>query len=486
MQATVIMPPVDEHDTEGSLHSRGGSQASMYPVEPFSPHDMPLLQQSDSSRDDTVDVSTHNLMPPTNGDSIAMRSVDTLDSSEDLSSSQRLNPPSGLDPRGEAPPYFESVPPGEPDASQYDAGNGAQGIPTTTPELTTSSSADESPIAPVHERRRSGFRTFLHALSNPMGGTTVRPPIPPTPQEPQGPRHTRANSGLSVVSSDASHAREGSRSRSRLSHRPSQSGSGSMLNTPSAFRTISRQRSTNTLNSNHLNSPSLISLNSISSPLTHTLVRSEFTYPKSGPTPEQLKLISSRESFARFGMPYGADAIAYAASTSRQELDPPPDFDAPSSSGFPRTETGSSSATQHSDSPLSPLAETDAVPENAEASPSPIPTQSTGDNSSSAVTQSSGAAAASKDPPQLVVPPTSFKSPLNPIRSESRASSMRSYATAAESLLPSGDGLEPESESPHHPEPQSPSTPKVTSGVVGEAPEPTLTQEAMLITGQAM
>ena len=33
----------------------------------------------------------------------------------------------------------------------------------------------------------------------------------------------------------------------------------------------------------------MISLNSISSPLTHTVVRTEFTYPKTGLTPEQLK-----------------------------------------------------------------------------------------------------------------------------------------------------------------------------------------------------
>jgi hypothetical protein len=88
-------------------------------------------------------------------------------------------------------------------------------------------------------------------------------------------------------------------------------------------------------NLNNLNSPSLISLASISSPLTHTATRTEFTYPKAGPTPEQLKLISSRESFGRFGVPYGPDAVAFAASTSRHDLSiPPPDFDTPGSPGL--------------------------------------------------------------------------------------------------------------------------------------------------------
>lgn len=104
-------------------------------------------------------------------------------------------------------------------------------------------------------------------------------------------------------------------------HRPSHSASGSLLS-----MNLPRKKSTATLNSTrNLTSPSSLSVNSISAPLTHTLVRTEFGYPKSGPTPEQLRLISSRESIARFGRPYGPDAIAFAASTSRQEL--PPDFE---------------------------------------------------------------------------------------------------------------------------------------------------------------
>ncbi|TFY60936.1 hypothetical protein EVJ58_g4823, partial [Rhodofomes roseus] len=73
-----------------------------------------------------------------------------------------------------------------------------------------------------------------------------------------------------------------------------------------------------------LTSPSTLSVHSISAPLTHTVIRTELTYPRTGPTPDQMKLLASVESFKRFGMPYGPDAIAFAASTSRVDLLPPP------------------------------------------------------------------------------------------------------------------------------------------------------------------
>jgi hypothetical protein len=52
-------------------------------------------------------------------------------------------------------------------------------------------------------------------------------------------------------------------------------------------------------------------------PLTHALVRSDFRFTKAGPTPEQLKLISSPGSFVRFGVPFGPDVIAYASRSRR-------------------------------------------------------------------------------------------------------------------------------------------------------------------------
>ncbi|KAH8829168.1 hypothetical protein DL96DRAFT_1034079 [Flagelloscypha sp. PMI_526] len=173
------------------------------------------------------------------------------------------------------------------------------------------------------------------------------------------------------------------------------------------FRTISRQRSSHTLNSNNLSSPSVISLNSISLPLRETLVKSDFVYPSSGPTPEQVKLISSRESFSRFGKPYGADAIAYAASRSRIEfMGAPPEFeDASFDTGLPRTSSVEVSEESHADLRITP-SEHPAVP------PSPAPPTA--------------------DP---APPPTSFRMPVEPLgRSESRASTMTgvSFRTAQE------------------------------------------------------
>ena len=121
-------------------------------------------------------------------------------------------------------------------------------------------------------RRLSGFRSMLHTLTNP----NARPIIPPNPQEPpeNSSGHNRVGSGLSVTSLTSQEIHQGrERGASRASHRPSHSGSGSMMHT--ALRTLSRQKSHQTLNSGQFNSPSMISLNYISAPLTHTLTRTE-------------------------------------------------------------------------------------------------------------------------------------------------------------------------------------------------------------------
>lgn len=61
---------------------------------------------------------------------------------------------------------------------------------------------------------------------------------------------------------------------------------------------------------NRLTSPSSTSISSanISSPLAHTATRTDFRFPKSGPTPDQVKFLSSRETLGRFGVPFGEDA----------------------------------------------------------------------------------------------------------------------------------------------------------------------------------
>ncbi|KAG6907044.1 hypothetical protein DXG01_010815 [Tephrocybe rancida] len=407
--ATVVMEPLSE-EREESLHSRNHSQASQYPSMPATPIDAPLLQESDSSGY----VSAQLMRPP--GDVMPRRSMETLNTSEEGSS---LAP--AYDDRGEAPAYFEAV-----------------------DNISTSVSTDPSSPEPV-PARRSGFRTLLHSIPNRLSMYNSG--------------HTRTQSSFSMVSSENTHGGRET-SQSRASHRPSASGSGSLLNlTP--FRTLSRQS-----NVNNLTSPSLISLNSISAPLSHTLTRTEFTYPKSGPTPEQLKLISSRETFARFAVPYGADAIAYAASASRQDLDdvPPPDFDAPTpgSAGPSRLRASSTAAdTVYMDDPstsssmdASEIGETSILtsmsrrlstlpsspnPESESSAPNPLQVPLP----SSPVAPETAPQTQPEITP-LILPkpstlaglsPTSFRAPSAfGEYPESRASSVTSFATAAESL----------------------------------------------------
>ncbi|KAG5644669.1 hypothetical protein DXG03_007968 [Asterophora parasitica] len=408
--ATVVMEPLSEEGEE-SLHSRNNS-SSQYPPLPGTPLDEPLLE-NDSAAD---------LFRP-------RQSLETLDSSEEASSLMRSPT---HDPRGEAPPYFEAI-----DLAP------AQTSPLASASLPASS----------EPARRSGFRTLLHNLPNrlSMHGSS------------HAPSHSRADSSFSVASSDHVHGRE--TPQSRASHRPSVSGSGSLLSL-APFRSLSRQKSINNMN---LTSPSLISLNSISSPLTHTLTRTEFTYPKSGPTPEQLKLISSRESFARFGRPYGADAIPFAASASRQDLEdiPPPDFDsevhpAPGSAGPSRLRTMSNAQELQEDSGQDePVLASSSTPAPRGASMREnSPAAAEADTVSSAldpfqIPLPSSPKAIEEPPPieaELALlalpkhstqaslalgPPTSYRAPSTfEERSESRASSLASFATAAESMAP--------------------------------------------------
>ena len=289
VEGTIMLSATVAEEEDSSLISRDRSQVSRYtPMATPTTNEMPFLHDVEDSGD---------LSLPTLLSSDARRP--SLDSSlQETGSLMRVDsnlPEESPDPRGEAPAYFEVV----------DQESNPE-LPTTQP----SSEQSETLPEPESQQRRSGFRTFLNRMSK-MSHV---------------PEHRRAESDQSSTSNG--HRPSRSIQSHTSSHRPSQSGSGLSM-----FRTLSRQRSIQTLNSSvHLNSPSLISLNSISSPLSHTLVRTEFTYPKSGPTPEQLKVISSRENFSRFGVPYGADAIAFAASSSRQDLEPPPpDFEASSS-----------------------------------------------------------------------------------------------------------------------------------------------------------
>ncbi|KDQ13779.1 hypothetical protein BOTBODRAFT_175210 [Botryobasidium botryosum FD-172 SS1] len=306
------------------------------------------------------------------------------------------------DPRGAAPAYFEVV--GEEEMRQIGHGRTASVplvsvtapaardadadmttvpiTPTPVPSLPQSQSAP-STVARGPTARFSGIRNLFGHRANAGSqdisagaGTTSAPgqPISQTATststntpEPQSQRGTRSPLGHRMTlsnstntssghghsaSSSSGHARGSSSILSHINNiRPRSTATSSNL----LARARSRHSSTIDLSlpgapgtsgmPNAQQNASQISLGglSISAPLTHTLLRTEFAYPKNGPTPEQLAFVSSRESLGRFGVPFGADAVRAAAMSSSAALataaasssgqgaggeDPPPfDFD---------------------------------------------------------------------------------------------------------------------------------------------------------------
>ncbi|THH11139.1 hypothetical protein EW146_g8142 [Bondarzewia mesenterica] len=275
---TIIMPSVEETDSESIGHSRNDSHSSsIYATIPTHAHvQTPLLHGDENHDHDNANESS----PRTPGD-------EGNDSSAAL-----LQESDVVDPRGEAPAYFEVIGDlSENDLSRMQSTETAPGLRAPSWKRTSS----------PHARDNSGPAVSLESDES-AGRPSISGARPSTATRPS-------------------------------THRPSLSGTGSMFSIASSpLRPMSRSRTRSNSNFNQtrvpLTSPSTISISSISAPLSHTLTRTDFVYPKSGPTPEQLKLISSREAVGKFGVPYGADALAYVASTSRLDLHgPPPEFD---------------------------------------------------------------------------------------------------------------------------------------------------------------
>ncbi|KAG8216017.1 hypothetical protein J3R82DRAFT_8010 [Butyriboletus roseoflavus] len=282
------------------------------------------------------------------------------------------------DPRGEAPSYTEAV-------------SAMTTISLNGPEPNSVSS---NAVVPPSRATGTGRLRFSFLKHNPFSSHNNASGAPSPPIRSESPSlHVRSGSALSRFSSRESHESHHSRVPSR-NHNLSRSHSRSNSN---LFRTF------------HSHSPGLhagsstISLDSISAPLTHTLKRAEFYAPKGGLlTPEQVKLITSREALERFGMPYGPDAVA-AFSLSRERLaetGPPPDFESATGEHQERADaSGSGDATeavaQGSDTPDPYL---EAAPPHS-TSLTPHPSLSHGSD----------------------------------VRADSRTSSVTSYATAPES-----------------------------------------------------
>ncbi|KAH9988076.1 hypothetical protein BJV74DRAFT_839909 [Russula compacta] len=316
----VVMPSVrEDEDESANSHSHNLSQAS-YDIVNDDPHAQTPLLGTDEPNETTHERQNSNThIPPT---------VDISDARYNDPSSPLRRNPNFADPRGEAPPYFEVV-------------GDLPDITATYGDLARVDTTDTLPMAPdtlpattssVPTRRRSMFRGLIDAASRALSTphSSVHPLPIPRPSRDMTVSPPPRPSNLSNRPRGTPSPRGG--------HRTVPS-SGSVLSfTSSAFgRTISRTRSRSVTNTAaDLCSPSTLSITSISAPLTHTVVRTDFVYPRSGPTPEQLKLISSVESVSKFGVPYGPDAVAYASASLVNLHGPPPGFEEhPSTDGLP-------------------------------------------------------------------------------------------------------------------------------------------------------
>lgn len=234
------MPPLAE-DGETSAHSRNNSDE--YLDVPASPNNMPLLHNDD----DSAVLSNHDSQPPgegmpvrqsmpSPGESTSLMRVET---NRTTTSSEE-----SVDPRGNTPAYFEVV------DLTYEQPEVA------SPPVPQASSAVPEPAT----NRRS---TFLSLFSS-RGNSNHRASVV---DNARAPSHIR-NDSLMSMSSQGHDPSTGLPRVTTSSHRPSQSGSGSLL----SISNLRRKKSTNTLNSvGNLASASTLSVNSISAPLTHTL-----------------------------------------------------------------------------------------------------------------------------------------------------------------------------------------------------------------------
>ncbi|KAG9313782.1 hypothetical protein JVU11DRAFT_6142 [Chiua virens] len=261
----------------------------------------------------------HSAMPHDHRRSADGRSLSSAGSEAELLAAHTRG--ISTDPRGEVPSYAEAVsaPEGMTTISLNDPEpNHAVSHPAVPP---LSHTADSSPAG--RGRARFSFLGHVpfssHHPHHHTGDTAPTTNDPTTLMRSESPaQHIRSGSQLSRFSSRESHETHHSRAPSRNNLRRSQSRSNSNL-----FRTFRTHPS-----GVHAGS-STISLDSISAPLTHTATRAEFHAPRGGLlTPEQIKLITSREGLERFGVPYGPDAVAFSMSKERlAEMGPPPDFE---------------------------------------------------------------------------------------------------------------------------------------------------------------
>ncbi|KLO12490.1 hypothetical protein SCHPADRAFT_941153 [Schizopora paradoxa] len=364
------IPEAEEHDGGDINSSPVDNEELQLPAPPG----LPLMSQSTNARNlnsgeprgdsipEGMQVPQESHHETTEGDeedpnrreSVGAQTLRSEDSSDSRTGLMPLQRYSEEIPDEDAPPYTE--------AAEYSMNDGSHLSPTTsgsehsglvssppgsTPATSVASSPQDSTRSPdglpprpsvVSNRSVRGLRGLGSLFT--FGGHHPSSTVQSGSQSSATTASATAmvdNNSSSVPASSSSPATVSnppiSGSSRHRRHRSSQSGaSSSTINLP-LLRAVSRQRSSNTLNSGagasssrlNLTSPSMLSINSISAPLSHTLMRTDIRYPPGGPTPEQIKLISSREGLEKFGVPYGKDAIEHAeASRLDLPLEPPP------------------------------------------------------------------------------------------------------------------------------------------------------------------
>ncbi|KAG6331180.1 hypothetical protein ID866_7907 [Astraeus odoratus] len=263
------------------------------------------------SRDTLPDSSTTHLVRNISRDTMNQQSVETrsLESSLQshtssaglLVSHTRTLSSDNPDARGEAPPYSEAV------------GGDVSALSLPQPPVPPSLEDANSQLARgAPGDRRSRFSFLFHPFTSQSRPT----PGPSADGLASQPSHTRSGSAYSLPSSE-----NASTTRPTTPNAPRSNLLG--------IRGV-RTRASSAGSSAALSSPSMISLNSISAPLPHTLTRAEFRIPRGGLTPEQIKIITARDAPERFGRPYGPAAVAFAGSRVLLSADPgvpPPGFD---------------------------------------------------------------------------------------------------------------------------------------------------------------
>ncbi|KAF8128743.1 hypothetical protein EV363DRAFT_414265 [Boletus edulis] len=237
------------------------------------------------------------------------------------------------DSRGEAPSYAEAV-----------SAEGRMATISLNDPEPNSNVAVPSSLAPGRGRSRfsflmqNPFSSHNHTSGAPSDANSSTPSI----RSESPALHVRSGSALSRLSTHESH--DSHHSRNNLARSRSRSNSHLLR----AFRSHSP---------GHAGS-STLSVDNVSAPLLHTLTRAEFHVPKGGLTPEQIKLITSRQALERFGVPYGPDAVAFSLSRERlAETGPPPDFETVAgrrreSAGGPTEMSAPRSETQDADTAL--------------------------------------------------------------------------------------------------------------------------------------